>query len=167
MNNLSRNLLIISAVVVSIFGAMSLYFAKQDYDADSIIFNTSTDIAINGYDTVSYIIDRTAVRGNAEYQVDWAGSTWVFSNVKNRDAFAAKPGNFAPQYGGYDPVGISKGFTNPTDPELFTVIGGRLYLHYSENYKAYWNDDRGTNMILADSNWAFIRERLLSQQNGS
>ena len=167
MKNLSRNLLIISAVVVSFFGAMSLYFAKQDYEADSVIFDTSSNIAINGYDSVSYLNDRVAVQGSADYQVDWAGSTWVFSSLKNRDLFAAKPGSYAPQYGGYDPVGISKGYTNPSDPEHFTVIAGRLYLHYSEPYKEFWNEDRGTNMVLADSNWAFIRERLLTLQDDS
>ena len=146
---------------------MSLYFAKQDYEADSVIFNTSSDIAINGYDTVAYLNDRTAIRGSTDYQAEWAGSMWLFSNLENRDLFAAKPGNYAPQYGGYDPVGISKGYTNPSDPEQFTVVAGRVYLHYSEPFKDFWNEDRGTNMILADSNWVFIRERLLTLQNGS
>lgn len=165
MNNLPKNLLIISAVVVSFLGAFSLYLAKQDYQADSVIFNTSKNIALNGYDTVAYYIDKKATIGAEKYQVEWAGSTWYFSNIKNRDTFTAKPTNYAPQYGGYDPVGVSDGYTNPTNPEVYTVLAGRLYLHYSEEFKDYWNENRGTTMVLADSNWTFLREKLLAIQN--
>lgn len=165
MDNLPRNLLIISAVLVSFLGAASLYFVRQDYQADSVIFDTSKNIAILGYDTVAFHSDREAVIGNMDYQVDWAGSTWLFANRKNRDLFAEKPTSYAPQYGGYDPVGISKGYTNPTDPTVFTVVAGRLYLHYSEDFREHWNEDRGTNMVLANSNWEFIRDRLLKMQS--
>ena len=162
--NLSRNLLIVSALVASLFGGLSFYFASQDYKADSVIFNTSKDIALNGYDTVSYFTDKVAARGTPDYQADWAGSTWYFTNSKNRDLFVAKPANYAPQDGGYDPVGVSKGSTNPTDPEVYTVVAGRLYLHYSEPFREFWDEDRGTNIVLANSNWAFLRDKLLKMQ---
>jgi YHS domain-containing protein len=162
--NLSRNLLIVSALVASLFGGLSFYFASQDYKADSVIFNTSKDIALNGYDTVSYFTDKVAARGTPDYQADWAGSTWYFTNSKNRDLFVAKPANYVPQYGGYDPVGVSKGYTNPTDPEVYTVVAGRLYLHYSEPFREFWDEDRGTNIVLANSNWAFLRDKLLKMQ---
>lgn len=164
MNNLARNLLIVSAIIVALLGSLSFYFAKKDYEADSVIFNTSKNIALNGFDTVAYFNQKSSARGNEIYQAEWAGSVWYFINSENRDTFVANPQNYAPQYGGYDPVGISKGYTNPTDPELYTILAGRLYLHYSLPYKDYWNEDRATIMVLANSNWAFLREKLLNMQ---
>lgn len=165
MKNAARNLLIISAIVVSLFGALSLYLASQDYVADSVIFNTSKNIAINGYDTVAYYQQKEATIGDPQFQADWAGSTWFFSSRENRDLFVSAPVNYAPQYGGYDPLGVSKGYTNPTNPEIYTLLAGQLYLHYSPEYKEQWNGDRATVMILANSNWAFLRDQLLSLQN--
>ena len=165
MNNLARNLLIISAIVISFLGAFSFFLARQDYVADSIIFDTSKNIAINGYDTVAYHVQKEPLRGEEKYQVEWAGSTWYFINIENRDLFAAKPVNYAPQYGGYDPLGISKGHTNPTDPTVYSLKAGQLFLHYSEQYRDHWELDRGTNLILANSNWVFLRDQLLDTQN--
>jgi|TARA_R110002096_G_scaffold257381_1_gene450940 YHS domain-containing protein len=165
MNNFTRNLLIISAIVTSFFGAYAFYLAKQDYAADSVIFNTSKNIAINGYDTVSYQLEERSRRGESTYQAEWAGSIWYFSSLKNRDLFAADPERYAPQFGGYDPVGISEGYTTPSDPEVYTVKAGQLFLHYSEAYRDHWETDRGTNLILANSNWAFLRAQLLEKQN--
>ncbi len=165
MQNAARNLLIISAIVVSLFGALSFYLASQDYVADSVIFDTSKNIAINGYDTVAYYQQKRPIIGDPQFQAEWAGSIWFFSNVENRDLFVGAPANYAPQYGGYDPLGVSKGYTNPTNPEIYTLLAGQLYLHYSPEYREHWQNDRATNMILANSNWAFLRDQLLSIQN--
>lgn len=165
MNNIARNLLIISAIVTSLLGAYAFYLAKQDYAADSVIFNTSKNIAINGYDTVSYQRQSIAQLGDSNYQVEWAGSTWYFANIENRDLFAASPESYAPQFGGYDPVGISEGYTNPTNPEIYSVKAGQVFLHYTIEYRDYWEKDRATNLILANSNWAFLRAQLLEMQN--
>lgn len=165
MNNLPRILLIISAFVAVSFGGFSFYLAKQDYVADSVIFDTDKNIAIYGYDTVAYYNEDKPVLGNESFQANWAGSIWYFSSLENRDLFAAKPENYAPQYGGYDPVGISEGYTNPTDPQLYTVLAGRLFLHYSASYKEYWQAERAKTMILANSNWTYLRAQLLERQN--
>lgn len=155
----------VSALVISSLGAYAFYLAKQDYTADSIIFNTSKNIAINGYDTVSYQRQHSAQRGDPAYQAEWAGSIWYFINIENRDLFAANPDGYAPQFGGYDPAGVSEGYTTPSNPEVYTVKAGQLFLHYSEAYRDHWEKDRATNLILANSNWVFLREQLLAKQN--
>lgn len=163
MKNITRILLTISAVVIALLGGISFYLASQDYVADTVIFSTSKNIAINGYDTVSYYnLDQPQI-GNPDFQAEWAGSTWFFSNIENRNSFAADPVRYAPQFGGYDPLGISQGYTNPTDPEQYTIFAGQLFLHYSEDFKTHWNADRAKNMIQATSNWSYIRARLQDQ----
>lgn len=163
MKNITRILLTISAVVIALLGGLSFYYASQDYVADTVIFSTSKNIAINGYDTVSYYNQGHPQIGNPDFQADWAGSTWFFSTIENRDSFAADPIRYAPQFGGYDPLGISQGYTNPTDPEQYTIFAGQLFLHYSEDFKTHWNADRAKNMIQATSNWSYIRVRLQDQ----
>ncbi|MBT5384805.1 MAG: hypothetical protein HN583_10265 [Kordiimonadaceae bacterium] len=165
MNNYTRNILLISAIVISSLGAYSFYLTKQDYAADSVIFNTSKNIAINGYDTVSYQLDKRPQRGSATYQVSWAGSIWYFISLKNRELFTANPEKYAPQFGGYDPVGISEGYTTPSNPEVYSVKAGLLFLHYSPAYQDHWETNRGTNLILANGNWNFLRSQLLKKQN--
>lgn len=165
MKNIARNLLIISAVVISLLGGLSFYYTSQDYFADSVIFDTDKNIAINGYDTVAYFNQQEAVLGSPEYQLRWAGSAWFFSTLENRDKFAKNPDRYAPQFGGYDPAGIIKGYSNPSDPEHFTIYAGQLYLHYSDKHKKFWNDNRAKNMIQATSNWNYIRINLANIQN--
>lgn len=165
MNNIARNLLIISALVTSLLGAYAFYLTKQDYAADSVIFNTSKNIAINGYDAVSYQKQKMAQVGDPNYQAEWAGSTWYFTSIENRDFFAASPESYAPQFGGYDPVRISEGYTTPSNPEVYSVKAGQVFLHYNTEYRDYWEKDRATNLILANSNWAILRAQLLEMQN--
>lgn len=165
MKNLPRHLLVISAFVAVLFGGFSFYLTTQDYVADSVIFDTDKNIAIYGYDTVSYYREDKPLLGDEKFQADWAGAKWYFISKENRDLFAANPQNYAPQYGGYDPLGIAKGYTNPTDPELYTVLAGSLFLHYSADYKEHWQLERAKNMILANSNWTYLRAQLLERQN--
>jgi YHS domain-containing protein len=161
MNNITRIILTVSALVFSSLGALSFYYAAQDYVATGVIYSTDKNIAINGYDTVSYFDKNGPTIGNPDFEVEWAGTKWFFTSRENRDKFAKSPDTYAPQFGGYDPVGIAQGYTNPSTPEHYIVFARQLFLFYTDESKVHWDKDRGTNMVLAQSNWAFIRETLL------
>jgi hypothetical protein len=45
--------------------------------------------------------------------------------------FSRAPEIYAPQYGGHDGMGISRGFVADSDPRIYTVFKQRLYLFYS------------------------------------
>jgi YHS domain-containing protein len=70
-------------------------------NANTEINVTSGEVAIHGYDTVAYFTEKKAVKGTAEIMHRWKGATWQFASAANRDMFAANPGKYAPQYGGY------------------------------------------------------------------
>ncbi len=165
MNNLARNLLVISALVISSLGGLSFYYTSQSYFADSVIFDTDKNVAIDGYDTVAYFNQKEAVLGSPKFQVSWAGADWFFSTLENRNDFAKYPERYAPQFGGYDAAGIIKGYSNPSNPIYFTVFAAQLFLHHSEEHKKYWNDDRAKNMIQATSNWDYLRVKLANTEN--
>jgi YHS domain-containing protein len=58
-------------------------------------------IAIQGYDTVAYHLEKRPVEGKSEFAFEWNDAAWHFASTENRDLFAADPERYAPQYGGY------------------------------------------------------------------
>ena len=47
--------------------------------------------------------------------------------------FAARPDVYMPQFGGYDPIGISRGVAVAGNPGLWLITGGRLFLFYDRH----------------------------------
>ncbi|WP_417316804.1 YHS domain-containing (seleno)protein [Emcibacter sp.] len=160
MNNLTKYLLFISAIVVAVLGGMLFYYSSQSYFADSLIYDDDNGVAILGYDTVAYFTEDRPVFGDPLYEVTWAGAKWRFASEDHRDAFAKEPNKYAPQYGGYEPVFIAKGYSSPTDPLIWTLRDGKLYLHHNENTKAYWLENFQEKISQAEANWPRIRAKL-------
>ncbi len=109
--------------------------------------------AIRGYDPVAYFTEGKPVRGEAQHAHQWNGATWRFASRQNRDAFAAAPEKYAPQYGGYCAYGVANGYTVSTVPEAWTVRDGKLYLNYSTGVRRKWLEDPDGYIRKADTNW--------------
>ena len=93
---------------------------------------TMGGVAIMGYDT-----EGKAVKGSEEFEYDWLGTPWYFANAEHRDMFAADPGKYAPQFGGYCTLGIAfDGHVSENiDPETaWRIIDGKLYFVYDPTY---------------------------------
>ena len=116
-------------------------------------------VAIEGTDPVAYFTDGKAVKGSSEYKHRWNGAEWRFKNAANRDAFAADPQKFAPQFGGYCAWAVSQGYTASIDPEAWTVHRGRLYLNYSKSVQAQWSQDISGNIAKGEKNWPKVLEK--------
>lgn len=114
-------------------------------------------VAINGYDAVAYHTVGAPTPGSADYTAEWDGATWRFASAQNRDAFAADPERFAPAYGGFCAFGTSKGKKKTTQPEMFKVVGGTLYLNSGEAAQSNFLKDESGVIGAADGNWATIK----------
>jgi YHS domain-containing protein len=110
-------------------------------------------VALRGYDAVAYVKENQAVKGSARYRAEHQGSVFLFSSPAHRDAFAADPTRYAPQYGGFCAYGMSKGYKAATDPAAFTVIDGKLYLNYNRDVQRQWSADVPGFVALADKQW--------------
>lgn len=110
-------------------------------------------IAIDGSDVVAYFTQNAPVAGNADITHDYMGATWRFASVENRDAFAADPAAYAPQYGGYCAYAVSEGYTASTAPEAWSIVDGKLYLNYSTGVKRRWEQDIPRRIAAADAQW--------------
>lgn len=123
------------------------------------IFQDEQRVAIHGYDPVAYFKDKKPVKGTNEFQYDWMGATWMFANAQNRDAFINDPNQYAPQYGGYCAFGMSRGFAVKTEPDAWSIVGGKLYLNFDRDVQTKWNKSIPEFIKLADQNWPKIPKK--------
>ena len=110
-------------------------------------------VAVGGYDPVAYFIEHKPVMGKGDILYSWKGATWRFASEKNRDAFAANPEKYAPQYGGYCAYAVAKGGTAKGDPQAWTIVGGKLYLNLSPAVQKLWEKDITGYIKAADKKW--------------
>ena len=116
-------------------------------------------VAISGYDLVAYFDEEKPVKGVPEFRAEFRGSTFQFISAAHRDAFAADPEKFSPQYGGYCAYGTAKGYKAKIDPEAFTVVQGKLYLNYSDAVQTRWLSDIPGYIEKADANWPEVQKQ--------
>ena len=132
------------------------YFVARPALALDPVFSED-GLAIHGYDPVAYFSDRKPVEGKAEFTHEYEGTVWRFATAANRDAFAADPERYAPQYGGYCAWAVSQGYTASTDPDAWRIENGKLYLNYSKSVQQDWLEDVPGNIAKGDANWPGLR----------
>jgi YHS domain-containing protein len=125
-------------------------------------------VAIGGYDTVAYFAESRAVKGSPDLRYEFLGETWYFSKPEHRDAFAANPVAYAPQYGGFCAgevlyADVSTGVTTNIDPETWRIIDGKLYLFYDGGTAAVFEENAGESVEKANRNWPTVEARLIAK----
>lgn len=113
-------------------------------------------LALRGYDPVAYFKDNRPVQGSTEHVAEYKGSTFQFASKANRDAFAADPAKYAPQYGGFCAFGMAGGYKAATDPAAFSIVDGKLYLNYNREVQKQWSADVPGFVDKADRQWPSV-----------
>lgn len=85
-------------------------------------------MAIKGYDPVAYFTDGKPTPGQPEFQYQWDEHVWRFATAEHRDLFKADPVRYAPQFGNYCAMALSKGEIVVADPENWLINDGKLYV---------------------------------------
>lgn len=111
------------------------------------------EIAIKGYDAVAYFTTGKAVKGQETFSFQWHAMVWHFATRENRDLFAAGPEKYAPQYDGYCAWAMVESRKALTDPEIWKIVDGKLYLNCSQAAYEKWSRDIPGNIKKADMNW--------------
>jgi len=119
----------------------------------------SSGLALKGYDPVAYFSEKRPVPGKPELTARHEGATYRFASAANRDAFAAAPATYAPQYGGYCAFGMASGYKAPIEPDAWTVVDGKLYLNYDSAVQRQWLTDVPGYISKADARWEKIRDK--------
>ena len=121
--------------------------------APMVYIESSSELAIRGTDPVAYFTEGEVVEGSEDYESEWNGAVWRFSNEENQELFESDPEAYAPQYGGYCAKAISEGNVVSTDPEAWKIVDDKLYLNYSKDVQKQWLEDPEGNIALGDEMW--------------
>lgn len=113
----------------------------------------ATPLAIKGYDPVAYFTDGKATRGVAEIkEYEWGGLRYRFSRAEHRDLFKADPGRYAPQFGNFCAMALSKGERIEADPENWLISDGKLYIFGKPIGPDLFRKDLAGNIARANQN---------------
>jgi hypothetical protein len=127
---------------------------------ERVVVDRHTGLALYGIDPVAYFTDGKPVAGRPDVELTYAGAVWRFGNEGNRAAFAADPDIYMPRFGGYDPVGISRGLATPGYPALWVVHDERLYLFYTAEARAAFIANPNAVIASATARWSTVKSEL-------
>lgn len=122
------------------------------------VHQTLFGVAIDGTDPVAYFTESRPVKGSKQFSLEWNGATWRFASAEHRERFRAEPERYAPQYGGYCAWAVGHGYTASSDPEAWSIVGGKLYLNYDRDVQAQWAPERERWIEAGDRNWPRLRD---------
>ena len=153
----------ISKLIKSTTLVSALIISSMSFAANIDVNANDNDLAIHGYDTVSYFTKSKAVKGRQNYTATYKGAIYQFNSAKNRDMFKADPEMYAPQYGGFCAMGAAMKQKFDVDPKAFKIVQGKLYLNLNSDVQKAWSKDISGNLQTADRNWHGISEVSVKQ----
>jgi len=111
-------------------------------------------VILNGYDAVAYVTQNRPVKGDPKFSSTYRTATYYFASAANKAAFDKNPAKYAPQYGGFCAVSMSRGkLESRIDPNVFFVHKGRLYVCSSAEGAKRFLLNPDVNIQKADKNW--------------
>ena len=146
--------------LVMLFAVLiSLVSIAQPDDVRKGNFNVKKNVALDGYDPVSYF-DKKPVEGEDNLSFTFKGVTYLFANQTNLNKFKTSPEKYEPVYGGWCAYAMGNtGEKVKVDPETYKIIDGKLYLFYNfwgNNTLEDWNKNEKSLKAKADTNWKKI-----------
>lgn len=118
----------------------------------------SGNLALKGYDPVSYHTQDKPAKGKGDITLEYAGDVFRFADEDSREKFKADPARYAPAYGGWCAYALADdGSLVDIDPTNYKIVDGRLMLFYKGWYGdalKKWNQkDEQTQVEAADKAW--------------
>ena len=124
--------------------------ADKDLGADGL--------ALEGYDPVAYFTEGEPTKGSADYTATHDGATYRFANAEHLAAFEANPERYVPAYGGYCAYGLAMGQKVGSDPEVWEIVDGQLYLNVNPDVQDRWEANIPGFVATADHNWDLVAD---------
>jgi YHS domain-containing protein len=135
--------------------SVGFIFAQTD-DARKKNYNIKKNVAIEGYDPVSYF-DNKPREGKSNFALQQHGITYWFSSQANLSKFKISPEKYEPAYGGWCAYAMGEtGEKVKIDPETYKIVEGKLHLFYNfwgNNTLNDWNKNENTLKAKGDQNW--------------
>ncbi|MDX1428804.1 MAG: YHS domain-containing (seleno)protein [Rhodothermales bacterium] len=147
------------AGISTLIGLLAILLAGQPLTAgETKRVNTAADnIAIEGYDTVAYFTNGRPMKGDPGLTYSWNGAKWQFAEPAHRDMFAEDPERYAPQFGGFCSMALARGRIAGVDPEVWTIVDGKLYLNFNTSVGEKFRENLQENIEKANENWRKVK----------
>jgi len=146
----------------ALIGFSFMVFVIHSYGQDNLRkkqFNLRENIALTGYDPVSYF-DGKPAEGEKDIKGEYRGVIYQFKSQANLAKFKINPEKYEPAYGGWCAYAMGEnGEKVKIDPETFKIIDGKLFLFYNfwgNNTLSKWNKDEKILKGQGDKNWERI-----------
>ena len=145
-------------IMASLFAAL---IATAGQAGDQYI--DGTGYAVSGYDVVAYFdlpqsklgqAQAKALPGRVTFTTDYNGAKFAFLSASNLDRFLANPAKYAPQFDGHCAYGVAQGNKVPGNPNLWRIVGGKLYLNITKAVNKTWEQDIPGYLQQAGGKWA-------------
>lgn len=115
------------------------------------------NVAIEGYDPVSYFINEMPKKGKTGVVFIHKGIQYLFANEKNQSIFIENPDKYEPAYGGWCAYAMGvDGEKVKVDPKTYKIVKGKLNLFYNfgfTNTLKPWNKNEEKLVKQARVNW--------------
>ena len=94
------------------------------------------NLAVSGYDVVSYFSPSGPLEGSKSIALEREGVTYRFASEANRQLFEANPQKYVPAFGGWCAWAMLEGGKTKIDPKSYKIYEGQLFLFYD----GIWGD---------------------------
>jgi YHS domain-containing protein len=121
-------------------------------------------VMLKGYDPVAYFKQGKPVRGNASINTTHNGVTYFFASAADKKEFDKSPSKYEPQYGGYCANGVLNKKKTDSDPNVFFINKGKLYVCANPAAEKQFTSKLDVNIQKADKNWLGIGESTYNTQ---
>jgi YHS domain-containing protein len=117
-------------------------------------------LAIKGYDPIAYFTTGHPMRGRPEFEYEWDELRYRFSSAEHRELFKADPVRYAPQFGNFCAMALTKGQLDEANPENWLISDGKLYIFNkaAPMGPALFEQDLAGNIAKANRNRALIEK---------
>ena len=102
--------------------------------AQSATAEQPVEPALNGYCPASFLLTGKAVKGDPAIRSEYQGNVYHLADAEAKKQFDADPEKFLPQFGCLCTVALGGTYGNrlPSDPAVFRIVDGKLYLFSQE-----------------------------------
>ena len=113
----------------------------------------SKGVILKGYDAVAYFAQNKAVKGSSKYQSTYQGAIYYFSSAADLASFKKNPAKYVPQYGGFCANGVKNKRLSDSDPTVFFIVKGKLYVCASPAAEKEFRANEDEDIVTANRNW--------------
>ena len=118
----------------------------------------SSGVILKGYDPVAYFVQNKAVKGSSKYRSTYLGATYYFSSAADLATFKENPSKYVPQYGGFCANGVKNKKLDDSDPTVFFIVKGKLYVCASPAAEKEFRAHEDEDIVTANRNWWQLRD---------